>query len=133
MVTMLRRVANQLLIGVALTTTVAGHSAHASGLPTDVASVAQQVTEQTPPSTPSSVAPSVDVDALLSHMSLNAKVGQLFMLGFQGGDPAGALPILAELRAGGVVLTTNVSDAISAQQLTSALQVRQRGMAFCLF
>jgi beta-N-acetylhexosaminidase len=62
------------------------------------------------------------VDDLLAGMSLADKVGQVFMLGFPGGDVSAALPVLTQLRAGGIVLTNNVTDAQSAQQLTTGLQ-----------
>jgi beta-N-acetylhexosaminidase len=67
-------------------------------------------------------AATTDVDAVLARMSLADKVGQLFMLGFAGSDASSALPILADLRAGGIVLTTNVSSAQSASRLTTDLQ-----------
>ncbi len=65
---------------------------------------------------------SAEVDGILAQMSVSDKVGQLFMLGFPGSDTVNAFPVLDELRAGGVLLTTNVSDAASAQTLTTALQ-----------
>jgi beta-N-acetylhexosaminidase len=62
------------------------------------------------------------VDALVAAMTRADKVGQLFMLGFSGGDASAAQAQLTELRAGGIVLTTNVTSAASAQVLTVSLQ-----------
>src|SRR5579859_5039877 len=67
------------------------------------------------------------VGAIVAGMSLDDKVGQLFMLGFASSDVGAALPLLTELRVGGIVLTDNVSDAISARALTSALQNQAAG------
>jgi beta-N-acetylhexosaminidase len=67
-------------------------------------------------------AQSPTLDDLLASMSPADKIGQLFMLGFDGDAAAGALPALTELRAGGIVLTSNVTDAQSAARLTSGLQ-----------
>ncbi len=77
-------------------------------------------------SSPTPVAGSADVDAILARMSVRDKVGQLFMLGFPGSDAANAFPVLDQLRAGGVLLTTNVSDAAAAQTLTAALQAEAK-------
>src|SRR5579871_6712981 len=63
-----------------------------------------------------------DIHDLLASLSPADTIGQLFMLGFDGADPAAALPALSELRAGGIVLTHNVADASSAARLTRALQ-----------
>jgi beta-N-acetylhexosaminidase len=75
--------------------------------------------------TPNTIA---DVDALIATMTRADKVGQLFMLGFSGGDPSAAQPQLTELRAGGIVLTTNVTSAAAALALTSSLR-RNAGAA----
>jgi beta-N-acetylhexosaminidase len=62
------------------------------------------------------------LEALIAQMSLADRVGQLFMLGFPGDDASAAVPLLGELRAGGIVLTANVTSADSARALTGALQ-----------
>jgi beta-N-acetylhexosaminidase len=60
--------------------------------------------------------------ATLAALSVHDKVGQLFMLGFEGSDAAGAESALVELRAGGIALLSNATDADSARKLTSSLQ-----------
>lgn len=57
-------------------------------------------------------------------MSMTAaeKVGQLFLLGFEGGDAGNAAPALVELRAGGIAMLANAPTADSARRLTAALQ-----------
>jgi beta-N-acetylhexosaminidase len=62
------------------------------------------------------------IDAIVAQMTLEDKIGQLFMLGFSGADASAAVPLLADLKAGGIVLSTNVSTAGGALALTTALQ-----------
>jgi beta-N-acetylhexosaminidase len=67
--------------------------------------------------------------ARLAAMSIEDKVGQLFMLGFEGSQASGADEALGELRAGGIALLSNVTSADAARALTAALQLlaRDRG------
>jgi beta-N-acetylhexosaminidase len=67
--------------------------------------------------------------ARLTSMSTEEKVGQLFLLGFEGADVAGADPALGELRAGGIALLANASQADAARSLTAALHslAQERG------
>ncbi|MDQ6670068.1 MAG: beta-N-acetylhexosaminidase [Chloroflexota bacterium] len=60
--------------------------------------------------------------ALRDQMSLQDKVGQLFLLGFPGTTPDGAVPAIAELRAGGIVFLDNAAGATEARGLTADLQ-----------
>jgi beta-N-acetylhexosaminidase len=60
-------------------------------------------------------------NALLS-LTLRDKVGQLFMLGFSGSGAQGAFPALSELRAGGIILVANATDAWQATELSSGIQ-----------
>jgi beta-N-acetylhexosaminidase len=61
-------------------------------------------------------------DSQLSRLSTQDKVGQLFMLGFDGGNASAAEPALAELRAGGIALLSNARSATAARELTTSLQ-----------
>jgi beta-N-acetylhexosaminidase len=61
-------------------------------------------------------------DAMLDSLSTAEKVGQLFLLGFEGSGVNGADPAIGELRAGGIALLSNATSADSARFLTTALQ-----------
>ena len=61
-------------------------------------------------------------EATLAALSVHDKVGQLFMLGFDGSDATGADSALDELRAGGIALLSNATDADAARELTRGLQ-----------
>lgn len=115
------------LAGTGIAATPAGSSPDGVPLPTP-SPVAPGPAQVTTPSagvdTPLPVAsPASDaVDALIARMSLADRVGQLFLLGFPGGDPTGAASAISDLRAGGVTLTTNVSSAAAARTLNAGLQ-----------
>jgi len=59
---------------------------------------------------------------MLDSLSTAEKVGQLFLLGFEGPGVNGADPVIGELRAGGIALLSNATSADSARSLTTALQ-----------
>jgi beta-N-acetylhexosaminidase len=55
-------------------------------------------------------------------MSVEDKVGQLFLFGFDGQDSGGASQAITELRAGGIALLSNATSAGQAAVLTAGLQ-----------
>jgi beta-N-acetylhexosaminidase len=67
-----------------------------------------------------------DVEGLLASLSLEDKVGQLLLLGFDGTSAASAETQIAELRAGGIVLLANGSSADGVQALVQGLRDRAR-------
>jgi beta-N-acetylhexosaminidase len=70
------------------------------------------------------------IDLLVQQMSLEDKIGQVLLLGFAGGDAAGAAYAITELRAGGIVFVANATTAEQAGRLTEELQTmaRDRGL-----
>lgn len=120
-----RKVAEPLVLGV-LVLGAAGASSAAAPVMTSSTSISTsnvaEAPQQVQQAEPGTEAEQAEVDTLLSQMSVEDKVGQVFMLGFPGSDATAARPMLTELRAGGIVLTSNVSDASSAETLTSGLQ-----------
>jgi len=76
-----------------------------------------------------SVAPTVTttrapdpLDEIITTMSPEDKVGQLFLVAFNGATAEAASEAIAGLRAGGIVLLANATTADAARLLTSDLQ-----------
>ncbi|HZQ36666.1 MAG TPA: glycoside hydrolase family 3 N-terminal domain-containing protein, partial [Dehalococcoidia bacterium] len=63
-----------------------------------------------------------------AKLTLDQKVGQLFMLGFDGGDGSGAISALIQRgHAGNVlILPQNVRDPLQLRELTDALQAQAK-------
>jgi beta-N-acetylhexosaminidase len=59
---------------------------------------------------------------VLRNLSLDQKVGQLFLLGFSGTNSNNAAQIISDLQPGGIVFIDNADSAAAARQLTTALQ-----------
>ncbi len=80
------------------------------------------------PTMPSGVLPRLsaaqmaDVDRLLGTMTLRQKVGQMLMLGFAGGSPAAAMPVLQTYLPGSIVLVQNTTEASQTAELVTAMQ-----------
>ncbi|WP_435156896.1 beta-N-acetylhexosaminidase [Haladaptatus sp. DFWS20] len=68
--------------------------------------------------------PSTDVESTISSLSLDAKVGQLFIAGFDGTTPTAEIEeLVAERRLGGVIyFSRNVESPNQLQELSRTLQ-----------
>jgi beta-N-acetylhexosaminidase len=66
------------------------------------------------------------IERMMREMSVEDKVGQVLMLGFVGTDPAGGALAIEELRAGGILLLYNATNADDAHLLTEGLQAMGR-------
>ena len=65
---------------------------------------------------------SSDIDTIIQKMSVDEKIGQLFMLGFQGTDASGATVQLRDLKAGGIILMGgNTNAAATAKPLIAGI------------
>jgi len=85
-----------------------------------------------PQAAPATPGPDPDVAALramVQGMSLDDEVGQLLLLGFEGGDAAGAAVAIGELRAGGIALLSNATSADAVARLNQDLQALARANA----
>jgi beta-N-acetylhexosaminidase len=101
----------------------AGRSADAGSAPPSSPAAAQAAGWLT-----AAAQPADPLDALLAGLSRADKVGQLLLVGFEGGDPAAARPAIEALRVGGIALLANASTASQARALTAGLQ-QQAGQA----
>jgi beta-N-acetylhexosaminidase len=76
--------------------------------------------------TPSYSAPAVDepeLAAVVASMSIEAKAGQMLMIGFTGTTSASAVPLIRELKPGGVIMfARNLESESQIRQLTSGIQ-----------
>src|SRR5215212_344934 len=70
--------------------------------------------------------PDSSVDELLARMTSAEKVGQLFILGFDGSTAAGARETFSSLHPGGLALLSNATSADAARALIGDLQAMAR-------
>ncbi len=66
------------------------------------------------------------LDLIMQQLSIEDKIGQLLLLGFEGPDADDAAFALDELRAGGIVYLANARTAEQAGRLSAGLQARAR-------
>jgi len=63
-----------------------------------------------------------DLDGIARSLTIEQKVGQLLLLGFDGSSADAAQPEIVDLQAGGIVLLNNGSVAADVQSLVQGLQ-----------
>jgi beta-N-acetylhexosaminidase len=69
-------------------------------------------------------------DSILARLSVDEKIGQLLMLGFDGSAATGATGAIRELKAGGLALLANAQTASEARELlqSSGQHARDSGV-----